>query len=83
MDDIFHLTRHTFATLITLEQSVPIETVSKMLKHTNVSMTECYAKVTPHSLPENCQSFYWKRVRYSFQSQAFIVFCIREVCWNV
>ena len=42
-----HTARHSFATLITLEQSVPIETVSKMLKHTNVSMTECYAKVTP------------------------------------
>ncbi len=47
-----HTARYTFATLITLEQGVPIETVSKMLGHTNVSMTERYAKVTPQKLFE-------------------------------
>ena len=31
----FHIARHTFATTVTLSNGVPIETVSKMLGHTN------------------------------------------------
>lgn len=45
-----HVGRHTFATLITLECSVPIETVSRMLGHSNIQTTERYAHVTPKKL---------------------------------
>lgn len=41
----FHLARHTFATTITLSNGVPIETVSKMLGHTNIETTQIYARV--------------------------------------
>lgn len=40
-----HLARHSFATTITLNNDVPIETVSRMLGHTNIRTTQLYAKV--------------------------------------
>nr|WP_310505972.1 tyrosine-type recombinase/integrase [Bacteroides thetaiotaomicron] len=42
---IFHCSRHTFATTITLSHGIPIETVSKMLGHTSIKTTQIYAKI--------------------------------------
>ncbi|WP_256824411.1 site-specific integrase, partial [Porphyromonas gingivalis] len=42
----FHMARHTFASLITLSAGVPIETVSRMLGHTNLRTTQVYAAVS-------------------------------------
>lgn len=46
---IFHVGRHTFATWA-LTKGVGIETVSKMLAHSNVTMTEKYAHVLQTSV---------------------------------
>ncbi|MFH2144369.1 MAG: site-specific integrase [Bacteroidota bacterium] len=40
-----HLARHTFATTVTLNNNVPIESVSKMLGHSSISMTKIYARL--------------------------------------
>jgi integrase len=42
----FHRGRHTYASVVTLSQGVPIETVSRMLGHKGVKMTERYAITT-------------------------------------
>lgn len=46
----FHLARHSFATEICLTKGVPIESVSKMLGHTNIQTTQIYARVVDRKL---------------------------------
>ncbi len=41
----FHMARHTFATM-SLSKGVPMESVSKMLGHTNIKTTQLYARIT-------------------------------------
>ncbi|MEO8172579.1 MAG: site-specific integrase [Sediminibacterium sp.] len=48
-----HTARHTFATAITLENDVPIETVSQMLGHKSIKTTQIYAKVTQKKISNN------------------------------
>ena len=51
----FHLARHTFATTITLSKGVPIETVSKMLGHTNIKTTQIYARITNEKISRDME----------------------------
>lgn len=52
----FHIARHTFATTVTLSNGVPIESVSKMLGHTNIRTTQIYAKVIDRKLSEDMRN---------------------------
>ena len=47
-----HCFRHTFATM-TLSKGVPIESVSKMLGHTNIKTTQIYARITNKKIEED------------------------------
>ena len=53
----YHMGRHSFSTLITLEEGVPIETISRMLGHTNIETTQVYAKVTLQKLFDDMDKF--------------------------
>ena len=57
-DDLcYHKARHSFASLITLEAGVPIETISRMLGHSDISTTQVYARVSPKKLFEDMDKF--------------------------
>lgn len=56
-DLVYHAGRHSFSSLITLEQGVPIETISRMLGHNNITTTQIYARVTPKKLFEDMDKF--------------------------
>jgi site-specific recombinase XerD len=46
----FHIARHTFATTVTLNNGVPIESVSKMLGHADIKQTQHYAKMQDYKV---------------------------------
>lgn len=49
-----HLARHTFATM-SLRNHVPIESISKMLGHSDIQTTQIYAKMLDEAVSEDMQ----------------------------
>jgi site-specific recombinase XerD len=60
----FHLARHTFATTVTLNNDIPLETVSKMLGHSRISMTQHYSKVVDLKIERDTLKLYEKFKKY-------------------
>lgn len=51
---IFHCFRHTFATM-SLNNHVPLETISKMLGHSDIKTTLIYAKMMDKTISEDME----------------------------
>jgi site-specific recombinase XerD len=52
----FHMARHSFSTTVCLSNGVPIESLSRMLGHKNISTTQIYAKITNQKVDEDMQA---------------------------
>ena len=62
----YHCARHTFGTLA-LSKGMPIESVSRVLGHTNIVTTQIYAKITTQKL-DNDLSMFGNKLNASFGS---------------
>lgn len=60
----YHASRHSFGTL-TLSAGVPIESISKMMGHTNIRTTQGYARVTDDKISEDMDKLMERRKKIS------------------
>jgi len=52
----YHVARHSAATTILLSHGVPIETVSRILGHTNIKTTQIYARITNQKISRDMET---------------------------
>ena len=70
----FHTARHTFATMF-LTEGVPLESLSKMMGHKNISTTQIYAKITSQKISKDMDLV---SPKFKAMEDAFIIKMERE-----
>ena len=56
----FHIARHTFASTVTVDNGVPIDSVSKMLGPRSIKTTQIYSKVSSKKISDDTQYLFQK-----------------------
>ena len=60
-DDLsYHQARHSFGTLL-ISESIPIESIAKMMGHSNITTTQGYAKVTESKISQEMDKLIQRR----------------------
>ncbi len=60
----FHMARHTFATM-SISKGVPMESVSKMLGHANIRITQIYARITNKKVERDMEELAGKLSKFN------------------
>ena len=60
----FHMARHTLATM-SISKGVPMESVSKMLGHTNIRITQIYARITNKKVERDMEELTGKLSKFN------------------
>lgn len=72
----FHMARHTFSTTICLSNGISMETLSKMLGHSDIGTTQIYGKITDLKIREDmsqlqeCESAEFSKYCDAIEQQA-------------
>jgi site-specific recombinase XerD len=60
----FHLSRHTFGTLL-ISAGISIESIAKMMGHTNIVSSQIYAKITDDKISKDMDKLMERRKKIS------------------
>lgn len=71
-----HIARYTFATTVTLNNDIPIESVSKMLGHSSIKMTQHYATLLDKKVGQDME-----KIKDKFTQNPLSGF-IQNICLN-
>lgn len=56
----YHMSRHTYGTLMGVSQGIPIEAVCKLMGHRSIQTTQIYAKTTDQKVNEDMKQLFTK-----------------------
>ncbi|MCG0161464.1 tyrosine-type recombinase/integrase, partial [Phocaeicola vulgatus] len=61
---LFHLARHSFGTFL-ISADIPIESIAKMMGHSNIRTTQGYARITDDKISKDMDKLMERRKKQS------------------